>query len=108
MRPRRLDGGKAFTWRFKTRDYWESVPVARPIDSVEELMLLHQPWVTSKASDVLETVHSHGGEASLDDEGLVVVEIDDAKVEQANAELSALGCTLSNDLLHTVRRSGHE
>ena len=108
MRPRRLEGGMAFTWRFKTRDYWEWVPVAKPIDTVEELMLLHQPWVTSKASDVLETVHSHGGETSLDDEGLVVVDIDDAKVEQANAELSSLGCALSNDLLHTVGRSGHE
>jgi hypothetical protein len=82
--------------------------VARPIDSLEELMLLHQPWVTSKASDVLETVHSHGGKTSLDDEGLVVVEIDDAQLEQVNARLSTLGCTLSNELLHTVRRSGHE
>jgi hypothetical protein len=82
--------------------------VAQPIDTVEELMLLHQPWVTSKASDVLETVHSHGGKTSLDDEGLVVVEIDDAQLEQVNAKLSTLGCTLSNELLHTVRRSGHE
>jgi hypothetical protein len=82
--------------------------VAKPIDSVEELMLLHQPWATSKASDVSETVHSHGGKVTLDHEGLVVVEIDDAGLEQANAELSTLGCTLSNDLLHTVRRSGHE
>jgi len=108
VRPRRLEGGKAFTWRFKTRDYWESVPVARPIDTVEELMLLHQPWVTSKASDVLEAVHSHGGRTLLDDQGLAVVEIEEAKLEQANAELSALGCTLSDDLLHTVRRSGYE
>ena len=108
MRPRRLEGGKAFTWRFKTRDYWESVPVAKPIDTVEELMLWHQPWATSKASDVSETVHSHGGKTSLDDEGLVVVEIDDAKLGQVNAELRKVGCTLSNDLLHTVRRSGHE
>jgi hypothetical protein len=103
-----LEGGKAFTWRFKTRDYWQSVPVSQPIDTVEELMLLHQPWVTSKASDVLETVLSHGGKTSLDDEGLVVVEIDGASLEEVNADLSTLGCTLSNDLLHTVRRSGHE
>lgn len=108
MRPRRLQGGKAFTWRFKTRDYWEAVPVARPIDTVEELMLLHQPWVTSKASDVLEAVHSHGGRTLLDDQGLAVVEIEEAKLGQVNAELRALGCTLSNELLHTVRRSGHE
>lgn len=103
-----MEGGKAFTWRFKTRDYWQSVPVSQPIDTVEELMLLHQPWVTSKASDVLETVLSHGGKTSLDDEGLVVVEIDGASLEEVNADLSTLGCTLSNDLLHTVRRSGHE
>jgi hypothetical protein len=82
--------------------------VASPISSVEELMVLHQPWVTSKASDVLETVHAHGGKASLDDEGLVVVEMDEAGLERANAELGALGCTLSNGLLHTVPRSGHE
>ena len=82
--------------------------MAKPIDSVEELMLFHQPWVTSKASDVLETVRSHGGKVALDDEGLVVVEMDEAKLEPLNAELSTLGCTLSNDLLHTVRRSGHE
>jgi hypothetical protein len=65
-------------------------------------MLLHQPWVTSRASDVLETVLSHGGQTSLDDEGLVVVDIDDAKLERANADLVTLGCTLSNDLLYTV------
>ena len=76
--------------------------MARPIDTVEELMLLHQPWVTSKASDVLEAVHSHGGRTLLDDQGLAVVEIEEAKLGQVNAELRALGCTLSNELLHTV------
>jgi hypothetical protein len=103
-----LEGGKAFTWRFKTRDYWQSVPVAQPIDSVEELMLLHQPWVTCQASEVLETIFSYGGRTSLDDEGLVAVDIDEASLEEVNAKLRTLGCTLSNDLLHTVRRSGHE
>jgi len=103
-----LAGGQAFTWRFKTRDYFQAVPVAQPIDSVEELMLLHQPWVTSQASDVRDTILSHGGKTFLDDEGLVVVEIDEASLEEVNAELGTLGCTLSNDLLHTVRRSSHE
>jgi len=103
-----LEGGKAFTWRFKTRDYWQSVPVTQPIDTVEELMLLHQPWVTSQASDVLETILSHGGKTALDDEGLIVVEIDESSLEEANVDLRTLGCALSNDLLHTVRRSGHE
>jgi hypothetical protein len=92
----------AFTWRFKTRDYWQAVPVARPIGGVEELMSLHEPWVTSRASDVLETVFSHGGELSLDDQGLIVVDIDEKGLEQANAQLSTLGCVLSRDLLHTV------
>jgi len=103
-----LEGGKAFTWRFKTRDYWQSVPVTQPIETVEELMLLHQPWVTSQASDVLDTILSHGGKTFLDDEGLVFVEIDEASLEAVNAELSTLGCTLSNGLLHTVGRSSHE
>ena len=81
--------------------------MAIPIDTAEELMRLHQPWVTSQASSVLNTLHSHGAITSLD-EGLVVVEIDEGALEQANAELSTLGCTLSNELLHTVRGSGHE
>lgn len=91
-----------FTWRFKTKDYWEAVRLAGPIQTVEELMALHEPWVTSNASEVFEVVQSHGGQMSLDDEGLIVVEIDDGKLEQLNSELATQGCRMSNDLLHTL------
>ncbi len=102
MRPRRLESGDAFTWRFKTKDYWESVRVSRPIETVAELMALHEPWVTSNASDVLRVIADHGGQLSLDDDGLIVVEVDDAKLEELNEELSVRGCRLSNELLHTL------
>lgn len=65
-------------------------------------MALHEPWVTSNASEVLEVIESHGGQTSLDDEGLIVVEIDDGRLEQLNGELAAQGCRLSNDLLHAL------
>ena len=65
-------------------------------------MVLHEPWVTSNASEVLEVIESHGGQTSLDDEGLIVVEIDDGRLEQLNGELATQGCRLSNDLLHTL------
>jgi len=65
-------------------------------------MLLHQPWATSSASEVLEVVSAHGGRASLDDEGLIVVDVAEAELERLNAELGRLGCALSSELLHTV------
>lgn len=65
-------------------------------------MVLHEPWVTSNASEVLEVIESHGGQTSLDDEGLIVVEIDDGRLEQLNGELATQGCRLSNDLLHAL------
>jgi len=65
-------------------------------------MHLHQPWATSNAHDVLEVVLTHGGRVSLDDEGLIVVDVDDADLGQLNAELGRLGCTLSNELLHAL------
>ncbi len=102
MRPRKLEGGRAFTWRFKTRDYWEAVPASRPIESVEELMRLHGPWVTSDASQVLEVIRAHGARLFLDQEGLIVAEVDDSAVGELNADLAGLGCTLSEELLHTV------
>lgn len=91
-----------FTWRFKTKDYWEAVPVSRQITTVRELMALHEPWVTSNASQVLEAIESCGGRTSLDAEGLVVVEVADEKLEELNSELAKFGCTLSNELLHTL------
>ena len=102
MRPRRLAPGNAFTWRFKTKDYWEAVPAPRFIETVEELMILHGPWVTATPSQVLAAIRKHGGEASFDEEGLIIVEIDEANLGQANSELAGLGCTLSNELLHTL------
>lgn len=65
-------------------------------------MVLHEPWVTSNASEVLEVIESHGGQTCLDDEGLIVVEIDDGRLEQLNGELATQGCRLSNDLLHAL------
>jgi hypothetical protein len=102
VRPRKVLEGSAFTWRFKTKDYWQAVPAPKHIETAEELMLLHQPWATSNARDVLEVVAAHRGRLSLDDEGLIVVDVDDADLEQLNAELGRLGCTLSNELLHTL------
>jgi hypothetical protein len=102
VRPRRLGTGSAFTWRFKTKDYWQAVGAPQPITTVQELMALHEPWVTSSAQSVLAVIRNHGGQASLDEEGLIVVEVDEAMLAGLNAELAALGCTLSNELLHTV------
>ena len=102
MRPRRLEPGDTFTWRFKTKDYWQAVAAPGPIETVEELMALHEPWVTSSAQQVLELLDNHDGEPSLDEEGLIVVEVDDARVERLNHELARLGCTLSSELLHTL------
>jgi hypothetical protein len=97
-----LEPGNLFTWRFKTKDYWEAMRVPRQIQTVAELMALHEPWVTSSASDVLQVIESHGGQPSLDGEGLIVVAVDDEKVEEINLELARLGCRLSNELLHTL------
>lgn len=69
---------------------------------MNELVALHEPWVTSNASEVLEVIESHGGQMFLDVEGLIVVEIDDGRLEQLNGELAAQGCKLSNDMLHTL------
>lgn len=91
-----------FTWRFKTKDYWEAMRVPRQIETVEELMALHEPWVTSNASQVLQVIKSYGGQTSLDGEGLIVVEVDDARLEEMNTELARLGCRLSKELLHTL------
>lgn len=102
MRPRRLAPGDAFTWRFKTKDYWEALRAPNPIQTAEELMRLHEPWVTSSASEVLRTINAHGGQVSLDDEGLLVVDIDRAGVKGLNAKLASLGCLVSEELLHTV------
>lgn len=73
-----------------------------PIETVEDLMALHEPWVTSSAAQVLGLLDNHDGEPSLDEEGLIVVEVDDARLEQLNHELARLGCTLSSELLHTL------
>ena len=102
MRPRRVLEGSAFTWRFKTQDYWQAVPAPTPIETAEGLMLLHQPWATSNAREVLDVVRAHGGRVSLDDEGLIVVDVDEGDLEPLNAELGRVGCTLSSELLHTV------
>jgi hypothetical protein len=91
-----------FTWRFKTKDYWEAVPVSRQIETVEELMSLHEPWVTSTASQVLQVIKTCRGQAFLDHEGLIVVEVADDQLEEMNNELARLHCTLSNELLHTL------
>ncbi len=94
--------GNAFTWRFKTKDYWQAVGAPQPITTVQELMALHEPWVTSSAESVLAAIRNHGGQASLDEEGLIVVEVDESLLAGLNSELAALGCTLSNELLHTL------
>ena len=65
-------------------------------------MLLHQPWATSRAGEVLEVVRAHGGRVSLDEEGLIVVDVDEAEFERLNADLGRLGCALSGELLHTL------
>ena len=91
-----------FTWRFKKKDYWEALRAPTRIQGVEELMALHEPWATSNASEVLRVIQAYGGQTSLDDEGLILVEIDDGKLEQMNAELARLGCAVSNKLSHTV------
>jgi hypothetical protein len=102
VRPRRLEPGDSFTWRFKTKDYWEAVRVPGQIRTVEQLMALHEPWVTSDASQVLYLMESHGAQTSVDEEGLIVVEIDDGKLDEINTELARLGCRVSNELLHTL------
>ena len=102
MRPRRLEPGDRFTWRFKTRDYWEALRATRDIRTVEELMALHEPWVTSQAGQVLHVLETHGARPSLDEEGLIVAEVEDDTVETVNAELARFGCILSNELLHTI------
>jgi hypothetical protein len=91
-----------FTWRFKTKDYWEAVPVSRQIQTVAELMALHEPWVTSNASQVLQMIKGYGGQTALDEEGLIVVEVADGKLEETNSDLASVGCRLSNELLHTL------
>ena len=91
-----------FTWRFKTKDYWEAVPVSGHIRSVEQLMALHEPWVTSNAHQVLQIIRAHGGQTSLDEEGLITVEVEREELAELNADLAKHGCTLSNELLHTV------
>ena len=91
-----------FTWRFKTKDFWEAVHVSRQIQTVQELMALHEPWVTSNASQVLEAIEACGGQTSLDEDGLILVEVADDRLEEINSELARLGCTLSNELLHTL------
>jgi hypothetical protein len=91
-----------FTWRFKTKDYREAVPVSRQIQTVKELMALHQPWVTSNASQVLQVIEACDGQTSIDEEGLIVVEVADERLEEINSELAKLGCTLSTELLHTL------
>jgi len=91
-----------FTWRFKTKDYGEAVRVPKYIQTVEDLMALHEPWATCNALKVLRVIRAYGGQTSLDEEGLIVVEIDDGKREEMNTELARLGCRLSNELLHTL------
>lgn len=91
-----------FTWRFKTKDYWEAMRVPRQIETVEELVALHEPWVTSDASQVLQVIQAYGGQTSLDQEGLVVVEVEDGRLEELNTELATLGCRLTNELVHTL------
>ena len=91
-----------FTWRFKTKDYWEAVSVSGQIRSVKQLMALHEPWVTSHTHQVLQIIRAHGGRTSLDNEGLITVEVGREKLEEINADLAKHGCTLSNELLHTV------
>lgn len=102
MRPRRLEPGDKLTWRFKTKDYWQAIQAPKEIATVEELMALHDPWVTSSAPEVLQTISAFGGQTSLDAEGLIVVEVEDRKLDELNARLAELGCRLSNDLLHTL------
>ncbi len=91
-----------FTWRFKSKDYWEEVPVSEQIRSVEQLMALHEPWVTSSTHQVLQIIGAHGGHTGLDNEGLITVEVGRQNLEEINADLAKHGCTLSNELLHTV------
>jgi len=91
-----------FTWRFKSKDYWEAVPVSGQIRSVEQLMALHEPWVTSNTHQVLQIIRAPGGHTSLDNEGLITVEVGREKLEEINVDLAKHGCTLSNELLHTV------
>ena len=102
MRPRRLAPGDRFTWRFKTKDYWQFVPAPKTIETVEELMRLHEPWVTSNTRQVLELIEAHGGRVSLNDEGLIVVELDDPQLDRLNSELALVGCAVDSELLQTV------
>ncbi len=102
MRPRRVEPGDRFTWRFKTQDYWQAVQATMQIRTVGELMVLHQPWVTSQASQVMGVIEAHGGRASFDEEGLIVVDVVDDRLQRINAELAAVGCRLSGELLHVI------
>jgi hypothetical protein len=102
VRPRKVRLGNAFTWRFKTKDYWEAIPAPRTIETAEELIRLHEPWATARASEVLRIIGAHGGTLSLDEEGLIVVEIDDSRLADLNLELARAGCVVSQDLLHEV------
>lgn len=102
MRPRRLAPGDRFTWRFKTKDYSESIPAPKTIESAEELMRLHEPWVTSNTRQVLELIDAHGGRVFLNEEGLVVVELAHSQLDQLNSQLALVGCAVSGELLQTV------
>lgn len=65
-------------------------------------MALHEPWVTSSARHVLQVIEAYGGQTFLDEEGLIVVEVDEEKMEETNLELARHGCKLSSELLHTI------
>jgi hypothetical protein len=74
----------------------------KSIETVEQLMRLHEPWVTSNTSHVLELINAHGGHVSLNDEGLIVVEVDSSQLDQLNSGLALVGCVVNSELLQTV------
>jgi hypothetical protein len=102
VRPRRLGPGNLFTWRFKTKDYWEAVPAPGIIETTGQLMRLHEPWATSNSSDVLRVLQFHGASTTLDEEGLIVVQVEDSELAGLNQDLGRLGCRVSSEMLHNV------
>jgi hypothetical protein len=65
-------------------------------------MRLHEPWATSNSSDVLRVLDSRSGSVTLDEEGLIVVQVEDSEVDGLNQDLGRLGCRVSSELLHNV------
>ncbi len=65
-------------------------------------MKAQAPWVTSPPQEVLQALENHGATLTIDEEGLIVVEVCESILEEVNATLRGMGCALSNEPLERV------